>query len=160
MERLHSYWRMPYIKAPKESDIKKNPFLEIPLSPDPKKVLLIWKGKLSYIVMNKYPYNAGHLLVVPIREVADLQDLKPDEKIEFFDAIILAEKILKKTLNPDGFNIGFNLGSKAGAGIPSHLHCHIVPRWDGDTNFMPVVADTKVLPEAMDSLWEKLIQNV
>lgn len=134
--------------------------MEIPKAKDPKSVHLIWKGEYSYIVMNKFPYNCGHLLVIPLRQVADLSDLTNEERTEFFNAIIRAKEILAKALNPDAFNIGFNLGAKAGAGIPQHLHCHVVPRWDGDTNFMPVIADTRVLPEAMDTLWERLVQFV
>lgn len=134
--------------------------MEIPKAKDPKSVHLIWKGDYSYIVMNKFPYNCGHLLVIPLREVADISDLSAQERVEFFDSIIRAKDILQKALNPDAFNVGFNLGAKAGAGIPQHLHCHIVPRWDGDTNFMPVISDTRVLPEAMDSLWERLVQFV
>ena len=108
--------------------------------------------------MNKFPYNCGHLLVIPLRQVSKMSDLKKAEKAEYFDAIILAQEILTKAMKPDGFNVGFNLGSKAGAGIPQHLHCHVVPRWDGDTNFMPVIANTKVLPESMDFLWERLMK--
>ena len=162
MERLHAYWRMPYIKEPKDRADKKggyNPFLEMATSEDFKKFHIVWKGKYSFIVMNKFPYNAGHLLVLPLREVSDLEFLTQEERAEYFDAIIRAKRILRITLTPDAFNVGFNLGAKAGAGIPAHLHCHIVPRWDGDTNFMPVIADTRVLPEAMDSLWERLRQT-
>lgn len=147
---------MSYVKTP--SECKGNPFLEMASSHDFKKFRIIWKGKYSFIVMNKFPYNGGHLLVLPLREVADIALLEGDEKIEFFDAIIKAKRILSEAIKPDGFNIGFNLGSKAGAGIPSHLHCHVVPRWDGDTNFMPVIAETKVLSEAMDELWERLVK--
>lgn len=156
MDRLHAYWRMPYIKANNDCKRSSDPFLDIPKQDD-KAVHIVWRGKLCYIVMNKFPYNGGHLLVVPYRAVADLSDLTGEERAEFFEAVIKAEDILKKALNPDAFNIGFNLGAKAGAGIPSHLHCHVVPRWDGDTNFMPVIANTRVLPEAMDTLWERLV---
>ncbi len=156
MERLHSYWRVNYINAPKESGEKKNPFPEMAKSRDFKKFHIVWKGKFTFIVMNKYPYNCGHLLVLPKREVGDLEDLKPAEKSEFFDSIIRAKRILRLALNPDAFNVGFNLGAGAGAGIPSHLHCHVVPRWNGDTNFMPVISDTRVLPQSMDSMWERL----
>lgn len=159
MERLYSYWRMPYVEVPQDEK-GKNPFLEIPKAIDPKKVHLLWKGAHSFIVMNKYPYNCGHLLVIPFREIADIADLSAEERIEFFDTIIKAKDILTKAMQPDAFNVGFNLGSKAGAGIPSHLHCHIVPRWDGDTNFMPVIADARVLPESMDVLYDKLIKFV
>ncbi len=157
MENLHSYWRMPYIEAPQKGDERKNPFVEIPKAKDPKSVHLVYKGEYSYIVMNKFPYNCGHLLVVPMREVSSMGELTAQEKVEYFDLIIKAQEILTKAIRPDAFNVGFNLGAKAGAGIPQHLHCHVVPRWDGDTNFMPVVANTKVLPEAMDVLWEKLV---
>ncbi len=155
---------MPYIEAPKESGksgkrAKKNPFAEMSKSDDFRKNLILWRGEHSFIVMNRFPYNCGHLLVLPIREIGDIEQLKDDEKREFFDAIIRAKKILRKAMKPDGFNIGFNLGAKAGAGIPQHLHCHVVPRWDGDTNFMPVISDTRVLPQALDSLWEKLIRQ-
>lgn len=163
MERLHSYWRIPYIEAPKddkESHGHANPFVEMAKSDDFKKFHILWKGKYSFIVMNKFPYNCGHLLVLPLREVADIELLEEDEKREFFDAVIKAKRILRLAMSPDAFNVGFNLGAKAGAGIPSHLHCHIVPRWDGDTNFMPVIADTRVLPQAMDTLWEKLVKFV
>lgn len=162
MERLHAYWRVEYIHAPKDrcdgSKNKANPFRIMATTNDFAKYHIIWRGKYSFIVMNKFPYNCGHLLVLPIREIADIELLKGAEKKEYFDAIILAKSILKKAINPDAFNIGFNMGAKAGAGIPQHLHCHIVPRWDGDTNFMPVISDTRVLPEAMDSLWKRLVQ--
>jgi ATP adenylyltransferase len=150
---------MPYVELPQQNK-GGNPFKEIPNSEDPKSVHLLWKGTHSYIVMNKYPYNCGHLLVVPYREIADISDLSPEERVEFFDAIVRAKEILQKGLSPDAFNVGFNLGAGAGAGIPSHLHCHVVPRWNGDTNFMPVISDTRVLPEAMDALWEKLKKYV
>ena len=156
---LHSYWRMPYVECPQENK-GGNPFTEIPKAEDPKSVHLLWKGEHSYIVMNKFPYNCGHLLVVPLREIADISDLTPAERTEFFDAIIHAKEILKKAMNPDAFNVGFNLGAGAGAGIPVHLHCHVVPRWNGDTNFMPVISDTRVLPQSMDALWETLTKFV
>ena len=160
MDRLHAYWRIPYIEAPKDQkgNGHENPFVEMAKSDDFKKYHILWKGKYSFIVMNKYPYNCGHLLVLPLREVSDIEKLEGGEKAEFFDAVIKAKRILRKAMNPDAFNVGFNLGAKAGAGIPTHLHCHVVPRWDGDTNFMPVIADTRVLPQAMDTLWVKLIK--
>ncbi len=152
---------MPYIEAPKERGTEckgANPFLEMARSRDFRKYGIVWKGKYSFIVLNKFPYNCGHLLVLPKREIGDIELLRPSEKTEFFDAIIRAKRILRLAMKPDGFNIGFNLGAKAGAGIPAHLHCHVVPRWDGDTNFMPVVADAKVLPQSLDFLWEKLVK--
>ena len=164
MDRLHAYWRIVYIHARKDRrdgvKYKGNPFRKMAKTDDFAKFHILWRGKYSFIVMNKFPYNCGHLLVLPLREIGDIEQLKDAEKKEFFDSIILAKSILRKALKPDAFNVGFNLGSKAGAGIPQHLHCHVVPRWDGDTNFMPVISDTRVLPEAMDTLWKQLMKFV
>ena len=156
MQRLHAYWRMPYILAPKNPDEGGNPFTRIHQSGDDKQAYILYRGKWNYIVMNRYPYNAGHLLVLPFREVAELEHLTDDERHELMDLIVKAQQLLTRALRPDGFNTGFNFGHAGGAGIPSHLHCHVVPRWQGDTNFMPVIADTRVIPEAMDAMWERL----
>ncbi len=159
MKTLHAYWRMEYIETPKTDESFGNPFLCLPELGDDKEALIIYRGQQSYLILNKYPYNPGHLLTVPYREVADLSDLEIDERNDLMTTIIKGKEILQKTFNPDGFNIGFNLGCSAGAGIPTHLHCHIVPRWEGDTNFMPVIGKTKVLPEALTDTWEKLKAN-
>ncbi len=156
MQRLHAYWRMPYILAPKNPDDCGNPFTRIVQSGDDQKEYILYRGKWNFIVMNRFPYNAGHLLVLPFREVAALEDLKIEERHELMDLIVKAQEILTKALRPDGFNTGFNFGNAAGAGIPCHLHCHVVPRWQGDTNFMPVIGDTRVLPDSMDAMWERL----
>lgn len=156
MERLHAYWRMPYILAPKDPENGGNPFITITETDDDRKEYILFRGRLNFIVMNRYPYNAGHLLVLPFREVGRLEELSQEERYELIDLIIKAQEILTRALKPDGFNTGFNFGKAAGAGIPSHLHCHVVPRWDGDTNFMPVIGGTRVLPDAMDAMWERL----
>lgn len=156
MQRLHAYWRMPYILAPKNPDEGGNPFTRIPQSGDDQKEYILYRGQWNYIVMNRYPYNAGHLLVLPFREVSDLDGLTLDERHELMDLIVKAQQLLTRALRPDGFNTGFNFGNAAGAGIPTHLHCHVVPRWEGDTNFMPVIGDTRVLPDSMDAMWERL----
>lgn len=161
MRRLHAYWRMPYILAPKNpEDVGGNPFTRIPETDNDRSEYILYRGKTGYIVMNRYPYNAGHLLVLPYREVGALKDLTTEERHELMDLIVKAQEILTHALKPDGFNTGFNFGKAAGAGIPSHLHCHIVPRWNGDTNFMPVIADTRVLPDAMDAMWDRLHECV
>lgn len=156
MERLHAYWRMPYILAPKHPEDSGNPFTQILERGEDRKEYILYRGALNYIVMNRYPYNAGHLLVLPNREVSALEDLSTGERHELMDLIVKAQQILSRALQPDGFNTGFNFGKAAGAGIPCHLHCHVVPRWNGDTNFMPVIGNTRVLPEAMDTMWERL----
>jgi len=161
LDHLHSYWRMEYIETPKEpSGRKVNPFAGIAKAKDDKVVHVIYRGKFFYIVLNRYPYNPGHLMVVANREVATLAELDIKEQSNLMKMVIKAQDILKKGLNPEGFNVGFNFGSAAGAGIPQHLHCHIVPRWHSDTNFMPVIAHTKILHQSLDSMWERLRQFV
>jgi ATP adenylyltransferase len=154
-DHLHAYWRMEYIEAP-EGLKGKNPFVELPKLENERESLVLYRGETGYLILNRYPYNAGHLLALPYREVPDLEALDAAEKAEFLDLIIRAKQILEKALNPDGFNVGMNLGRSAGAGIPCHLHAHIVPRWEGDTNFMPVISQTRVLPTSLESMWERL----
>ncbi|MDR2667480.1 MAG: HIT domain-containing protein [Puniceicoccales bacterium] len=145
---------MNYIKSPRGG--RQSPF-SAALDGDERENLLLHRGKLSFVVMNKYPYNCGHLLVLPQREVADPLDLNGDESVELWRSVLLCEKVLRRTMKPDGFNIGFNIGSASGAGLPKHLHCHVVPRWDGDTNFMPVIGEIKVLPQALEHLYDQLL---
>lgn len=154
-KHLHAYWRMEYIETP-EALKGKNQFTELPKLENERESLLLYRGATGYLVMNRYPYNAGHLLALPYREVAELENLDNAERAEFMDLIIRAKKILTRALNPDGFNVGMNLGSAAGAGIPTHLHAHIVPRWSGDTNFMPVIGLTRVLPTSLEWMWDRL----
>ncbi len=155
MQHLHAYWRMEYIEANKRPETDR-PFTDMPLAGDDAATGIVHRSKLAYIVLNRYPYNAGHLLVVPFREVADLPGLTTEERADFFDQMIFAEDLLRRAIRPDGFNIGFNLGAAAGAGIPRHLHAHVVPRWAGDTNFMPVLGDTRVLPQSLEAMWKRL----
>ncbi len=155
MQHLHAYWRMEYIEAPKDAP-GTNPFAELPKLGDDRSARIIHRGTGSYIVLNRFPYTAGHLLVVPFREVPELEDLTVEERHELMELIIFGKRILHAALKPDGFNIGFNLGAAAGAGIPKHLHAHIVPRWNGDTNFMPVVGHTKVLPQSLAAMYDRL----
>ncbi len=109
--------------------------------------LLVHIGAHTITMLNKYPYNNGHLMVAPIRHLAELEELTREETLEVFGIITHAVKVIKELFCPDGFNIGINLGRSAGAGIVEHLHWHVVPRWNGDTNFMPVLADVKIIPE-------------
>ena len=160
MERLHAYWRMPYILAPKGPDKDKNPFTRILASTEDQKDYILYRGELAFIVMNRYPYNAGHLLVLPKREAASLEELSKEERHELVDLIAKPQEILTRALQPDGFNTGFNIGQAGGAGIPCHLHCHVVPRWNGDTNFMPVIGNTRVLPDSMDAMYDRLVPYV
>ena len=155
MDQLHAYWRMEYIEAPRRSEGA--PFTDLPALGDDAKALIIHRSPLSYLILNKFPYNPGHLLAVPFRPVTDLTELNPAERIDLLDEIIFGEKILRAAINPNGFNVGFNLGSAAGGSI-GHLHAHIVPRWNGDNNFMPVVGQTRVLPQALETMQQRLAE--
>jgi ATP adenylyltransferase len=158
MQQLHAYWRMDYIEAPRYPAAMKRPFTELPALGDDRAALIVHRAPLAYLVLNRFPYNPGHLLAVPFREVLELEDLTPDESAGLMAEIIFAKRLLATALAPDGFNVGFNLGSAAGGSI-AHLHGHIVPRWNGDTNFMPVLGQTRTLPQALDSTWERLAKK-
>jgi len=151
---LHAYWRMEYIAAPRVPTLKR-PFTELPALNDDRTALIVHRSALSYLMLNRYPYNPGHLLVIPLREVSDIEELSADEGADLFATLTFGKKLLREVMNPDGFNVGFNLGRPAGGSI-DHLHGHIVPRWSGDNNFMPVIGQARVLPEALDATWLKL----
>jgi ATP adenylyltransferase len=114
------------------------------------------RGEHALVILNRYPYNNGHLLIAPLRHVGDLAALTRDEHVACMDYLSRLTQIYREHLNAEGFNIGLNLGKVAGAGLPGHLHWHIVPRWSGDNNFMPVLAGTRVIPQSLDTLWEFL----
>ena len=160
MHNLHAYWRMEYLSVPSEGEEDGNPFVRLAEHGDDRAVYIVHRAKYSYLILNKYPYNPGHLLAVPFREVPRLRDLGADERIDLMDLIAFAQDLLEDAFSPDGFNIGINEGSTGGAGIPGHMHAHVVPRWKSDTNFMPVLADTRVLPESLDATCEKLCDCV
>lgn len=146
---------MTYIEAPKPSPDGRL-FTELPDQGDDRAALIIHRSRLSYLVLNRFPYNPGHLLAVPFRAVAEPGDLTPAERADLMEIIVVGQQVLRAAVNPDGFNIGFNLGSAAGGSI-AHLHAHIVPRWTGDTNFMPVIGQTRVLPQALESTYDRLV---
>jgi ATP adenylyltransferase len=156
MQQLHAHWRMEYIEAPRYPAKMKRPFSELPALGDDRAALIVHRSTLSYLILNRFPYNPGHLLAVPFREVVELDELTPAERADFFDEIILGQTLLKAALKPDGFNLGFNLGTSVAGGSIAHLHGHIVPRWNGDNNFMPVIGQTRILPQSLDATWEKV----
>ncbi len=137
----------------------RRPFTELPALGDDREALIVHRAKEAYLVLNRFPYNPGHLLAVPFREVTDLEELERRESDALMSEIIFAKRLLRAALEPDGFNIGFNLGTAAGGSI-AHLHAHIVPRWNGDTNFMPVIGHTRTLPQSLVSTWERLREIV
>jgi ATP adenylyltransferase len=145
---------MQYIQEAKEEpDGEGCVFCAIPEA-EPERVLI--RSDLAYVVLNKFPYNPGHLLVVPLRHVGELEDVTREENGELQALLQRSIRAIRRTADPHGFNIGLNLGRIAGAGIPEHLHWHVVPRWSGDTNFMPVVGDTRVLPELLAETYQRL----
>ena len=154
MEHLHAYWRMEYIEAPRQPS-GGNIFAELPAMGDDAAALIVHRSPLSYLVLNRFPYNAGHLLAVPFRAATDLTELTAAERADLMDEIVYAKELLKAAIAPNSFNIGFNLGPAAGGSIP-HLHAHIVPRWHGDTNFMPVIGGTRVLPQSLEAMYRRL----
>ena len=158
MQQLHPYWRMDYIEAPRPP-ASRRPFTELPASGDDRAALIVHRTKHSYLMLNRFPYNPGHLLAIPFREVSDLPELDAAERADLFEIQIFAQSLLRHVMKPDGFNLGFNLGSAAGGSI-AHLHGHIVPRWNGDNNFMPVLGQTRILPQALEQTWERLTAGV
>jgi ATP adenylyltransferase len=154
MDHLHAYWRMEYIEAPRLPE-GSNPFAELPRLGNDAEAFIVHRSPLSYLMLNRYPYNPGHLLAIPFRGATDLTELTPAERADLMDEIIFGKEVIKAAINPHGFNIGFNLGSAAGGSIP-HLHAHIVPRWNGDTNFMPVIGQTRVLPQSLEAMYQRL----
>ncbi len=161
MDILKAYWRMDYVTSPaEENEGHTNPFEALPRMGDDRKALIIKRARHNYLVMNKYPYNPGHLLAVPYQAVPTLKELCQDARAELMELIVEAQELIQKALNPDGFNIGINVGKVSGAGIPRHLHIHIVPRWSGDTNFISVIGQTRTLPQALDATWEALRKHL
>ncbi len=154
MQQLHAYWRMSYVEALK-SPMDSKLFTELPALGDDRAALILHRSRLTYLLLNRFPYNPGHLLAVPFRAAADLPGLTQAERADLMDTIILGQEVLRAAVRPDGFNIGFNLGTPAGGSI-AHLHAHIVPRWSGDNNFMPVIGQTRVLPQALAATYDRL----
>ena len=155
MESLHAPWRIEYILSPKP-EAKDGLFARIAQSSDDVENLVVVRDRTCFALLNRYPYNGGHLMVVPYKEVADLNGLTDEEPDDLWKLVRRCLNALTAVMKPDGFNVGINLGKVAGAGILEHLHIHIVPRWNGDTNFMPVIADTGVVPDALKEIAAKL----
>ena len=155
MECLHAPWRIEYILAPKSAETE-GLFSRIAQSNDDEAHYVIARTRSCYALLNTFPYTGGHLMVVPYKQVRDLDGLTDEEMTDLMKLTRRCQNVLRKVMKPDGFNIGMNLGKVAGAGILEHLHLHIVPRWQGDSNFMPVLAKTTVVPQALRELAAQL----
>lgn len=151
---LWAPWRLKYIEQ--ASGEYKNFFLELPTQTDDRKNGIIHRGKTAFVLLNAYPYASGHLMVAPYQETADILGLSDDCLLEIHKLVGRSVKWLTAAYNAHGFNIGVNLGKAAGAGVPTHLHWHIVPRWAGDSNFMSVTAGTRVIPQSLEETYDRL----
>ena len=155
MEKLWAPWRMEYILDSKESG-DECIFCDLPRQKNDEQNYIVFRSKLSFVMLNKFPYNNGHIMVIPYKHESDYTDLDQDILADIQQLIQKSLIALKNCMEPHGYNVGLNLGRTAGAGIDAHLHYHIVPRWSGDTNFMPVISDTKVISESLEKSWQKL----
>lgn len=172
-DRLWAPWRLEYVTGSEQSDPPPEPAEWQPnadrecflcraaatydaQSNAEQRLKVAWRGTHTIVVLNRYPYNNGHLLIAPIRHVGELIEMTSSEHLECMEQLGRLTAVYRNLLNADGFNVGLNLGRVAGAGLPGHLHWHLVPRWAGDHNFMGVVADTRVIPQSLDALWEML----
>lgn len=153
MERIWAPWRIEYIRIGNPEGCI---FCDKPEDDADEKNLILHRGKLNFVIMNLYPYNPGHLMVVPYRHLNKLDELTPEERNDHYEMVSRAVVILREAARTDNFNIGMNLGRVAGAGIDEHIHTHIVPRWNGDNNFMAVTADTRVISESMADIYQRL----
>ena len=158
MDHLWSPWRMEYLGSAKEEPDGGCVFCAMLDRPaDDPEARILARGDRAFVTLAKYPYNPGHLLVLPLRHVGDLEALTPEDNGEVSELLQRCLRALRAESDPHGFNIGLNLGRTAGAGIPDHLHWHVVPRWGGDTNFMPVVGETRVLPQLLEDTYRRLL---
>jgi len=159
MESLHAPWRIEYILAPKPA-LTESLFTRIAHSSDDEANYVIARERTCFALLNTYPYTGGHLMVVPYKQAKDLDELTNEELLDLMKLTRRCKNALTRVMKPDGFNVGMNLGKVAGAGIFEHLHLHIVPRWLGDTNFMPVLANTSVVPQALKELAARLRETL
>ena len=154
MEYIWAPWRLEFIQSEKPKGCI---LCDKPKQNKDAENYIIYRGQLNFVMLNAYPYNPGHLMVAPYRHIDSIEGMTDDELHEHFEIVRRSTSILREVYDPSGFNLGINLGRVAGVGIADHIHTHIVPRWQGDSNFMPVIAETKVLPEALSLTYQKLL---
>lgn len=155
MKQLWCPWRLAYILGPKPDQCV---FCLPEHTDEDEERLVLFRGRWNFVIMNKFPYNNGHIMVTPFRHIMDICDMRPEEAAEHFEIIRMSTAILRKRFNPQGINIGLNLGEAAGAGIREHVHFHLVPRWVGDSSFMAVMDEVRVIPEHLHSTYKELRQ--
>jgi ATP adenylyltransferase len=161
MEHLWAPWRLSYVASARPPAADDPCFICHGLADrDDRRHLIALRTPLSVVVLNRFPYNNGHLLIAPRAHKGRPEDLGPEEVLEVMSTLTRMIRLLDQLMHPEGYNIGLNLGRVAGAGLPGHLHWHVVPRWNGDTNFMPVLADTKVIAQALDALYDLMVEQL
>jgi len=153
VERLWAPWRVQYFRAKQPTGCI---FCDKPLENKDEENLILYRGNLNFIIMNAFPYNPGHLMIVPYRHIGKLEDMTAEERNEHYGMVSRSVGVLRQETGTENFNIGMNLGRVAGAGIADHIHTHVVPRWNGDNNFMPVIADTRVISESITDIYSRL----
>lgn len=156
MKKMWAPWRMKYITGAADKNPKGCIFCKKPKGKADRENYILHRGKGAFVIMNIFPYNNGHLMIAPYRHVGDFTALNAEELLEIMQLAQACQKAMSSVMKPQGYNLGFNLGLVAGAGIEDHIHLHLVPRWNGDTNFMPVLANTKVVSEALEDSFKKL----
>ena len=156
MKQLWAPWRMEYVKSEKSDECI---FCSLPKANDDTKNYILHRGQSAFIIMNIFPYNSAHIMVSPFRHIGCLTSQNTEEIKEMNNMTRRSIEIFRAVINPEGFNVGYNIGKAAGAGYDEHIHCHIVPRWTGDTNFMPVLGETKVHPEHLKTTYKKLLPH-
>jgi ATP adenylyltransferase len=152
VEAIWAPWRVEYFRQEKRGDF----FEEAARATDDAAHLVVRRMKSTFLMLNRFPYAVGHMMAVPYRKVGDIADLGDEERAELWEQAAYAQRLLRKVVQAQGFNVGLNIGECAGAGVADHIHLHIVPRWAGDNNFMPVLADTRVLPDALADVYRRL----
>jgi len=160
IDKLWAPWRMKYIEGVDADNEEGCIFCSKPEAQEDEKNYILHRAKYCFIILNIYPYSNGHLMIVPYKHTANLSELDAETKLEIMDLMDIVVEAMRTIMRPDGFNIGMNLGRSAGAGIDDHLHMHVVPRWNGDTNFMPVIGCAKVICESLEETYTKLKKAV
>jgi ATP adenylyltransferase len=159
-EIIWAPWRISYIERSKLAGGTGDIFVDLPSEADDVQNLILFRGSLAFVMLNAFPYTNGHSMIAPYRQVPGIDDMNDAELLEVNQLLAKSIRWLKHTFDPDGFNVGVNLGKAAGAGIPVHVHWHVVPRWDGDTNFMTSVGEVRVMPQSLQETYARLAETI
>jgi len=154
MDYLWTPWRYQYVTSTGKAD--RCVLCDAAASPDDSASLVVYRGREAFVILNRYPYTSGHVMIVPYRHVSTLENLSDEALVEMTRLVKTTERHIRELYHPEGMNVGMNLGKSAGAGIAEHLHLHVLPRWTGDTNFMTVIGETRVMPESLEVTWQRL----